>query len=46
MIAVWAEPLAVGQPLPSGVLPISDQMDVTVDLDTSYSRAAEDSYLT
>jgi hypothetical protein len=45
MLAVWAEPLAVGQPLPAVVLPICDQTDVTVDLDASYARAAEDSYL-
>ncbi len=44
-LAVWAEPLTVGQPLPAVVLPISDRVDVTVDLDASYSRAAEDSYL-
>lgn len=45
-LAVWAEPLAVGQPLPEVVLPIADNLDVTVDLEASYARAAEDSYLT
>ncbi|MEO2088493.1 MAG: DUF4058 family protein [Gemmataceae bacterium] len=44
-LAVWAESLTIGQPLPVVVLPISDRVDVTVDLDASYSRAAEDSYL-
>lgn len=45
LLAVWAEPLAVGQALPPAVLPISAQVDVIVDLEASYSRVAEDSYL-
>lgn len=44
-LAVWAESLTVGQPLPEVVLPIAAAFDVTIDLEASYSRAAEDSYL-
>ncbi len=44
-LSVWAEPLAVGRPLPEVVLPISSTLDVTINLEDSYARAAADSYL-
>jgi hypothetical protein len=44
-LAVWSEPLTVGQPLPEVVLPIAAALDVTINLEASYTLAAEDSYL-
>ena len=44
-LAVWRRPLAIGQPLPSMVLPLSPNESVTVDLDGTYSRASAAAYL-
>ncbi len=45
-VAVWRRLLAVGQPLPMLPLPLTLDLQVPVDLETTYTRAAEDSYLT
>ncbi len=45
LLAVWAEPLAVGHPLPAVSLPLTVHLSVPVDLEGTYSRAAENCYL-
>ena len=45
MLSVWAEPLTVGEPLPTMTLPLTPDHDVPVDLAGSYNQAAADSYL-
>jgi hypothetical protein len=44
-LEVWRRPLAVGQPLPPLPLPLTRELAVRVDLDSTYVRAAADAYL-
>jgi hypothetical protein len=44
-LAIWRRPLTVGQPLPTVVLPLAVDLDVRVDLEQTYTRAAADAYL-
>jgi hypothetical protein len=44
-VEMWKRPLAAGQPLPKIPLPLSATLQVQVDLDATYSRAAADAYL-
>ncbi len=44
-LAVWRRPLAVGEVLPAMRLPLAAGESVAVDLEGSYSRAAEAAYL-
>jgi len=46
MLAVWREPLTVGQPLPVVTLPLTLDLAVPIDLDATYSEAATNCYLT
>jgi hypothetical protein len=45
LLAVWADPLTVGQPLPIVSLPLTVHLAVPIDLEATYSRAAENCYL-
>ena len=45
LLAVWADPLTVGLPLPAVSLPLTVHLAVPVDLEGTYSRAAENCYL-
>jgi hypothetical protein len=45
LLAVWAEPLTVGQPLPLVSLPLTVHLAVPIDLEGTYFRAAENCYL-
>lgn len=45
LLAVWAEPLTVGQPLPAVSLPLTVHLAVPVDLERTYSAAAENCYM-
>jgi hypothetical protein len=45
MLAIWRRPLVVGAPLPTLPLPLGVDRDVTVDLESTYMRAAADAYL-
>ena len=45
-LGTWSRRLTVGEPLPSMPLPLSVHKLVTVDLETTYSSAAADAYLT
>ena len=45
LLAVWAEPLTIGQPLPAVSLPLTVHLAVPVDLEGTYSAAAENCYL-
>ncbi len=45
LLAVWAEPLTVGEPLPAVSLPLTVQLSVPIDLEGTYSRAADNCYL-
>lgn len=44
-LAVWRRALTVGQPLPLVPLPLTVHLGVPVDLEATYSRAADDAYL-
>ena len=44
-LALWRRPMVVGEPLPTIVLPLTVHRSVAVDLDRTYSAAAEDAYL-
>jgi len=44
-LAQWRRPLAVGQPLGTLPLPLTVSSQVQVDLEATYSRAAQDAYL-
>ena len=44
-LAVWSDPLTVGQPLPTVSLPLTVHLAVPIDLEATYSRAAENCYL-
>jgi hypothetical protein len=46
MVAIWRRPLTVGQPLPPMPLPLDVHVGLEVDLESTYSRAAADAYLT
>jgi Protein of unknown function (DUF4058) len=46
LLAVWRRPLIVGDALPSIPLPLTPEQAVTLDLEQTYSRAAEDAYQT
>jgi hypothetical protein len=45
ILAIWRRPLAVGQPLPVMVLPLTVETAIRIDLEHTYSRAAADAYL-
>jgi Protein of unknown function (DUF4058) len=45
-IAPWRRELVVGQPLPTMPLPLTLHVNIPVDLEFTYSRAAADAYLT
>lgn len=45
LLAVWSDPLTVGQPLPTVSLPLTVHLAVPIDLEGTYSRAAENCYL-
>ncbi|MFO0964544.1 MAG: DUF4058 family protein [Gemmataceae bacterium] len=45
MLAIWRRTLTVGSPLPSVPLALSVETAVSVDLEKTYQRAAEDAYL-
>jgi len=45
-LGVWHHPLIVGQPIPSIPLALSPDVAVMIDLDSTYTRAAADSYIT
>lgn len=45
-VAVWRRPLAVGQPLPRLLLPLSVHFAVPVDLEATYMHSARRTYLT
>jgi hypothetical protein len=42
---IWRRPLVVGQPLPTVPLPLTADLAVRVDLESTYVRAAADAYL-
>jgi hypothetical protein len=44
-LALWRRTLAVGSALPTMGLPLTVKESVTVDLEATYSRAAEAAYL-
>ncbi|HEV3203930.1 MAG TPA: DUF4058 family protein [Gemmataceae bacterium] len=46
LLARWRRPLVVGSPLPAMLLPITLDVSISIDLVQTYSRAAEDAYLT
>ncbi len=46
LLAIWRRTLTVGTALPSIPLPLTPEQGLTLDLDSMYSRAAEDAYLT
>jgi Protein of unknown function (DUF4058) len=46
LLAVWRRPLTVGDALPPIPLPLTCEQKVNLDLDQTYSRAAEDAYQT
>jgi len=45
LLAVWAEPLTVGQPLPAVSLSLTVHLAVPIDLEETYAAAAENCYL-
>jgi len=45
LLAVWSDPLTVGQPLPTVSLPLTVHLAVPIDLEATYSRAADKCYL-
>jgi len=45
MLAVWQEVLGIGKTLPSMPLPLGLDLIVNVDLESTYSQAASDSYV-
>jgi hypothetical protein len=46
LLAIWRRPMTVGDTLPSIPLPLTSEQQVTLDLDQTYARAAEDAYQT
>jgi hypothetical protein len=45
LLAIWRRPLAVGAPLPALPLPLTVNLSVSMELEPTYMRAAEDAYL-
>lgn len=45
LLAVWRRPLVVGAPLPVLPLPLTVEVQIPVDLEQTYARAAADAYL-
>jgi len=45
-VATWRRPLSIGQPLPTLPLSLSVFKQIQIDLETTYSKAAADAYLT
>ncbi len=45
LLAVWSDPLTVGRPLPTVSLPLTVHLAVPIDLEATYSRAADKCYL-
>lgn len=45
LLAIWRRPLTVGAVLPTIPLPLTTELAVSVDLEQTYLRAAEDAYL-
>jgi hypothetical protein len=45
LVGFWRRPLTVGQPLPFLPLPLNVNREVVLDLEATYMRAADDSYL-
>ncbi len=43
MLAVWGQPLPIGDPLPGMPLPLTPERAVMIDLESTYGRAASDS---
>ena len=46
LLAIWRRPMTVGETLPPIPLPLTPEQDVTLDLEQTYARAAEDAYQT
>jgi Protein of unknown function (DUF4058) len=46
LLAIWRRPMTVGYTLPPIPLPLTAEQEVTLDLDQTYARAAEDAYQT
>jgi hypothetical protein len=46
LLAIWRRPMTVGEALPPIPLPLTPEHEVTLDLDQTYARAAEDTYQT
>jgi hypothetical protein len=46
LLAIWRRPMTVGDTLPPIPLPLTSEQEVTLDLDQTYTRAAEDAYQT
>jgi hypothetical protein len=46
LLAVWRRPMTVGDTLPPIPLPLTSKQKVTLDLEQTYARAAEDTYQT
>jgi hypothetical protein len=45
ILGIWRRPLTVGQPLPSLPLSITLEINIPIDLEATYARAASDAYL-
>jgi hypothetical protein len=46
LLAIWGRPMTVGDTLPPIPLPLTSEQEVTLDLEQTYARAAEDAYQT
>lgn len=46
LLAIWRRSLSVGAPLPNLPLAINMETSIDVDLETTYTRAASDAYMT
>ena len=46
LLAIWPRPMTLGHTLPTIPLPLTSEQVVTLDLDQTYARAAEDAYQT
>ena len=46
LLAIWRRPMTVGDTLPAIPLPLTPEQEVTLDLDQTYAKAAEDAYQT
>ena len=45
LLAIWRRPISIGGPLPGLPLPLEVDLEVPVDLEATYARAAADAYL-